>query len=452
MVNHRPDSGDPRTWDPEATRYLPPTGHPHPQPGHEAPGYDTPVHDVPGHDVPGGYDARGYGVPGYGVPGHGVPGHGVPGYDVPAYDAPAYDAPAYDAPAYDAPAYDAPAYDAPAYDAPGYAPTADSASVSDATQVLPPTPAYDASASDATQLLPPTPAYETSVSDATQVLRPVPAHAPSASDATQVLPPTPAYGAEGYGPPPPAESTRPLPRVVDELPHHTPRTTPRATSRTAPDDARRRGPSRVVLVGAAIAACAVLGLGIGAVLSGGDGDPAPAAAGTATAGSGAATAPPAAPTPAPTPSASATESRPPVPAGQFVLFDAATGRAADVSAAATNDGAPVIVWERHAQANQQWLVADLGDGHVQIKAVHSGLCLQPVEPVGAGAAVVQRPCVDSDAQRWLPAPSADATTHTLSLKGWGLVLAPAGPENGAAMSLQAPDPTAPHGWTLQPVA
>ncbi|MFF8383980.1 RICIN domain-containing protein [Streptomyces kanasensis] len=430
MVNHRPDSGDPRAWDPEATRYLPPTGDPRPQPGHDAPRYDTPGHAAPGYDASGAYDTRGYDAP----------GHGVPGYDVPAYDAPAYGA--------------------PAYGAPGYAPTTDSASASDATQVLPPTPAYDASASDATQFLPSTPAYETPVSDATQVLRPVPAHDPPASDATQVLPPTPAYGgpvspadgADGYGPPPPAESTRPLPRVVDEPPPHTPRTTSRATSRTAPGDARRRGPSRVVLVGAAIAACAVLGLGIGAVLSGGDGDPAPAAAGTATAGSGATTGAPTAPAPAPTPSASATESRPPVPAGQFVLFDAATGRAVDVSAAATNDGAPVIVWERHAQANQQWLVADLGDGHVQIKAVHSGLCLQPVEPVGAGAAVVQRPCVDSDAQRWLPAPSADATTHTLTLKGWGLVLAPAGPENGAALSLQAPDPAAPHGWTLQPVA
>ncbi len=395
-MDDRPDSGDPRTWDPEATQYLPPTATPHPWPGPDAPGYEA---------------------PGYEVPGYGVPGPGTPEYDVPEYGAPGH----HDAPPYEAPPYDVPGYGAPSYDP------------SDATQLLPPTPAYDASASDATQVLRPTPAHDVSGSDATRLLPPVPTHGG----------PVPPVGPGGYGPPP-AESTRPLPRVVDGRP---PRTAPRG----APGGARRRGPSRTVLVGAAIAACAVLGLGIGALLGGGEGDPAPVAAGTATAGSGAATAPPATPGPPPTPSPSATESRPPVPTGRFVLFDAATGRAADVSAAATTDGAPVIAWERHAQANQQWLVEDLGDGHVQIKAGHSGLCLQPTEPVGAGAAVVQRPCVAGDAQRWLPAASADATTHGFTLKGSGLALAPAGPENGAPLSLQAADPAAPPVWTLQPV-
>ncbi|OEJ95545.1 hypothetical protein J116_014730 [Streptomyces thermolilacinus SPC6] len=239
------------------------------------------------------------------------------------------------------------------------------------------------------------------------------------------------------------EATRPLPRIEDDLPPGPP------ASPVPPRRTGRSGPPRAVLVGAAIVVCAAAGLAIGAVLGGGDGDDAPEAA-PASAPAVAPT-PSAAPDPAPTPSPTPTPTPtpPPVPAGTFVLVEPATGRAADVQGAATNDGAPVLAWERHGQPNQQWQVVDLGDGHVQLRAVHSGLCLQPVDPLGPGAVVVQRPCVDSDAQRWVPTPSADAATHTFALKGWGLALAPAGPENGSPLSLQAPDAANPRGWALQ---
>ncbi|MEV2203389.1 RICIN domain-containing protein [Streptomyces fradiae] len=244
------------------------------------------------------------------------------------------------------------------------------------------------------------------------------------------------------------EATRPLPRIEDDLP---PRggPTPPASRRSGPSRPSR--PPRAVLVGAAIIVCAGAGLAIGAVLGGGDGDGTPRAApATASATAPTPSAPPA-PNPAPTPTPTPTPSpaRPPVPAGTFVLVDPATGRAADVSGGATHDGAPVIAWERHGQPNQQWQVADLGDGHTQLRAVHSGLCLQPADPPGPRAAVVQRPCVDSDAQRWAATPSADGAVHTFTLKGQGLALAPAGPENGAPLSLRAPDAAGPPGWALQ---
>ncbi|GGQ13093.1 RICIN domain-containing protein [Streptomyces roseolilacinus] len=312
---------------------------------------------------------------------------------------------------------------------------------------------------DATELLPPVRgAYP---SDATELLPPVRGAYPSADaygsappaayppDAYGSVPPAAYPPADAYGPPPPAayppaaygpppvDATRPLPRVEDEPPARPP-----ASRRT------RGGPPKAALVAAAIVVCAVAGLAIGAVL-GGPGEDAPEAApafGTAPAATPSG-APGQAPSPTPTPSPSAT--RPPVPTGTFVLVDSATGRAADVQGGATGDGAPVIAWERHAQPNQQWRLEDTGDGHVRIRAVHSGLCLQPADPLGPGAVVVQRPCADGDAQRWVPTPSADAATHTFTLKGRGLALAPAGPENGSPVSLQAPDAANPRGWALQ---
>ncbi|MFJ8696440.1 RICIN domain-containing protein [Streptomyces roseolilacinus] len=291
---------------------------------------------------------------------------------------------------------------------------------------------------DATELLPPVrgaypPADAYGAAPSAYGAAPSAAHPPANAYGP---PPPAACPPDAYGPPP-VDATRPLPRIEDEPPSR-----PSAPRRT------RGGPPRAALVAAAIVVCAVAGLAIGAVLGGPDEDAPEAApaAGTAPAATPSG-APGQAPSPTPTPSPSAT--RPPVPTGTFVLVDPATGRAADVQGGAANDGAPVIAWERHAQPNQQWRLDDTGDGHVRIRAVHSGLCLQPADPLGPGAVVVQRPCVDGDAQHWVPAPTADAATHTFTLKGWGLALAPAGPENGSPVSLQAPDAANPRGWALQ---
>ncbi|WP_436944488.1 RICIN domain-containing protein [Streptomyces sp. SudanB25_2051] len=269
--------------------------------------------------------------------------------------------------------------------------------------------------------------------------------------------PSPApHGQGGYGYPAPVEATRPLPRVEDDGVAGPPgpfgppgRPGPAGSPLPPARRAGRGGPPRAVLVVAAIVVCAAAGLAIGAVLGGDDGDGPDAAPAPAPTTAAADRAPTPTPTPTPTPAPTPSPTRPAVPNGTFVLVDPATGRAADVQGAATNDGAPVLAWERHGQPNQQWQVADLGDGHVRLRAVHSGLCLQPVDPLGPGAVVVQRPCVDSDAQRWVATPSADGAAHTFILKGWGLALAPTGPENGSPLSLQAPDAANPRGWALQ---
>ncbi|WP_308315900.1 RICIN domain-containing protein [Streptomyces sp. CC228A] len=220
--------------------------------------------------------------------------------------------------------------------------------------------------------------------------------------------------------------------------------------------------SRGSLPWAALAACAAAGLAIGGILSVMGGDTEEPARGAAVA---AATTPTASTAPAaasPSPSESPAESpgpsptpttAPPVPSGRFLLVHPTAGRALDVQEASVADGAPVILWDRHGGPNQQWLVSDLGDGHVQIHAAHSGLCLAGADPRTPGSAVVQRPCApDNIAQRWQPTAPAGGSLHTLALQGTGLVLGASGPDNGAPLQLQQPDPAAPQAWSLEAVA
>lgn len=263
-------------------------------------------------------------------------------------------------------------------------------------------------------------------------------------EATEVLPPATAASYPPRGDQPPLEATRTLPRIEE----------PEPVRRPAP---RRRaspsGPPRAVLVAVAIVVCAAVGLGIGAVLGGSGEEPGPpvarAASPSAAQGSPSPTASPEA-SPEATPSVSFSPEAPPVPAGLFVLLDERTGRAVDVQAGSLDDGAAVIVWDVHGQPNQQWTLTDLGGGQVQIKAVHSGKCLQATEPFGPGAAVVQQTCVGTDGQRWTV--TADAGLHTFGLPAAGLVLTVDGEEAGAPLRLQVPDPAAPRRWTLQAVA
>ncbi|WP_197287632.1 RICIN domain-containing protein [Streptomyces apocyni] len=256
----------------------------------------------------------------------------------------------------------------------------------------------------------------------------------------------------------PLESTRVLPLIEAE---DAPPPPPRA--RTA-RRAARSGPPRPALVAVgSLVVCAAVGLGIGALLAGGDGEATAAASDgtttppaarasptdttdtTATTGSEAAS--PSAPAPSPSPTT------PPVPTGTYGFVDPVTGRAVDVEGASMDDQARVIAWQSTGQPNQRWQLTDLGDGDVEIKAEHSGLCLTATDPLTPGTAVVQRPCAAAAAQSWKPSPHPTAPgTHVLRLKDTPLVLAPAGPDAGAPMLVQQSVFTNDPSWVLEPPA
>ncbi|MGN9908768.1 non-reducing end alpha-L-arabinofuranosidase family hydrolase [Phytohabitans sp. LJ34] len=74
----------------------------------------------------------------------------------------------------------------------------------------------------------------------------------------------------------------------------------------------------------------------------------------------------------------------------YVLVNRNSGKAVDVNGAATTDGARIIQWSRHDQANQQWQFVDSGGGYYRIRSRHSGKVLDVSNVSTAdGAAIVQ---------------------------------------------------------------
>jgi len=74
----------------------------------------------------------------------------------------------------------------------------------------------------------------------------------------------------------------------------------------------------------------------------------------------------------------------------YVLVNRNSGKALDVSGAATNDGAQIIQWSRHDQANQQWQFVDSGGGYYRLRSRQSGKVLDVYNwSTADGAAIVQ---------------------------------------------------------------
>ncbi|MBB5801860.1 lysophospholipase L1-like esterase [Saccharothrix ecbatanensis] len=76
-----------------------------------------------------------------------------------------------------------------------------------------------------------------------------------------------------------------------------------------------------------------------------------------------------------------------------------SGKAADVSGASTAAGAGLVQWAPNGRPNQQFEFIDTGDGHVRVKARHSGLVLQ-VSGNSNGADITQQPDTNATSQQW----------------------------------------------------
>ncbi|GAB3161978.1 hypothetical protein GCM10027059_13540 [Myceligenerans halotolerans] len=78
-----------------------------------------------------------------------------------------------------------------------------------------------------------------------------------------------------------------------------------------------------------------------------------------------------------------------------------SGKCLDVSSASVSDGAGIIQWTCHGNANQRWSLEDVGAGYVQIVAEHSGKCLAiDGASTANGAAAVQSTCDGGTDQQW----------------------------------------------------
>ncbi|AVT28164.1 glycosyl hydrolase [Plantactinospora sp. BC1] len=74
----------------------------------------------------------------------------------------------------------------------------------------------------------------------------------------------------------------------------------------------------------------------------------------------------------------------------YVLVNRNSGKALDLYASATNDGARISQWTRNNGANQQWQFVDSGGGYYRLKSRHSGKVLDVHNRSTAdGGAIVQ---------------------------------------------------------------
>ncbi|MQM27348.1 RICIN domain-containing protein [Glycomyces albidus] len=85
--------------------------------------------------------------------------------------------------------------------------------------------------------------------------------------------------------------------------------------------------------------------------------------------------------------------------GHYRLIAQHSGKYADIDALSTAAGARLIQWSSTGRTNQQFEFVDAGEGHVKIKARHSGLVLQ-VAGNGNGADITQQADTGARSQHW----------------------------------------------------
>ena len=89
--------------------------------------------------------------------------------------------------------------------------------------------------------------------------------------------------------------------------------------------------------------------------------------------------------------------------------------AMDVEGVSTADGANVFIWAYGGGNNQQWQIADLGNGYYQIKARHSGKCLDlSAGDTSDGANFQQWTCSSSNTNQHFTFTSASSAEGSLT--------------------------------------
>jgi dienelactone hydrolase len=86
--------------------------------------------------------------------------------------------------------------------------------------------------------------------------------------------------------------------------------------------------------------------------------------------------------------------------GTYTLVAQHSGKHADIEGISTAPGARLHQWSSTGRDNQQFEFINTGDGHVKIKARHSGLVLQ-VASNTSGADITQRADTGAASQHWL---------------------------------------------------
>lgn len=88
--------------------------------------------------------------------------------------------------------------------------------------------------------------------------------------------------------------------------------------------------------------------------------------------------------------------------GSVRLQSRNSSRCIDVNARSTLNGADIVQWSCHANANQQWSFEDMGSNYYRLRVGHSNKCLDVEGASSAdGANVVQWSCHNNANQQWI---------------------------------------------------
>ena len=87
--------------------------------------------------------------------------------------------------------------------------------------------------------------------------------------------------------------------------------------------------------------------------------------------------------------------------GRYAIISTYSGRAIDVEASSTENGANILLWSYGGGTNQQWDIQDLGNGYYSIRAAHSGKALDVYNFCSdPGCEIRQWDYWGSDNQQW----------------------------------------------------
>jgi poly(3-hydroxybutyrate) depolymerase len=99
----------------------------------------------------------------------------------------------------------------------------------------------------------------------------------------------------------------------------------------------------------------------------------------------------------------------------YVLVNRNSGKALDLYASASNDGARISQWARNNGANQQWQFVDSGGGYYRLKSRHSGKVLDVHNwSTADGGAIVQWSDLDATNQQFRLADSDSGHVRLIS--------------------------------------
>jgi hypothetical protein len=141
------------------------------------------------------------------------------------------------------------------------------------------------------------------------------------------------------------------------------------------------------------------------------------------------------------------------PAAWYELLNRNSGKALDVCAVSTADGACVQQYTRSGGANQQWQFVDSGGGFYRLRARHSGKVLDVFNwSTADGAAIVQWPDLNGANQQFRLTDSAGGFVRLLSRhSGKAVEVQNASTADGARVAQRTDSDAANQQWQLVPV-